>query len=86
MDFLPGGRPRPRFGGDNCSEITFRGRPRGRFRGATTLTFALTTLPESAFAFALGGRPRFLGFRAAGLRSFFGRPGVFDFFAKTSCG
>jgi hypothetical protein len=33
----------------------------------------------------LGGRPRFLGFRAVALAGFFERADLFDFFAKTMC-
>ena len=96
MDFLPGGRPRPRLAGTSSSEITLRGRPRPRFTGAAALTFALTTFfgldlalgfaLSLTLAFTFGGRPRFFGFRATGLGGFFKRPDFFDFFAKTKCG
>jgi len=76
-EFFPGGRPRPRLGGGASRETGLRGRPRVRLAFATT--FALRVF----FALGLGGRPRFLGFRAVALAGFLERPEVFDFCAKT---
>src|SRR5450432_2836574 len=72
--FFPGGRPRPRLIRGACSEITFRGRPRGRLTDAAAFTPRVFFTRDFDFAlprvFAFGGRPRF----ALG-----GRPGRFGF-------
>src|SRR4029078_13153322 len=79
-DFFPGGRPRRRLVDGVSRETSLRGRPRGRLAFATTFALCVFFLSLS-----LGGRPRFLGFRAAPLAGFCSRADLFDFFAKTMC-